>query len=266
MDLLSCVIGVTFLLFSVQLHSVQGVLVPCSHHEEVCECPTTDDDCTFKLEIQELTTFTSYPLDNNGYLRDAPGTRYSVSESGFTPSSDCLSGDCCFTNPGITDFIDNRCSVPMTVDGDHGTRKFIAVNGHIPGPTIIVKENQIVKVTVNNHLKFFNDLCKTTIHWHGMHQVNTQWMDGVGNNITQRDIYFGNTFDYIFKATPPGTHWYHSHSGTYRTDGLLIVLEDNNFFSHTVVPQINSESSALNIGIADMPSQHTLTLLDWYIA
>ena len=30
------------------------------------------------------------------------------------------------------------------------------------------------------------------------------------------------------------------------------------------MPQINSESSALNIGITDMPSQHTLTLLDWY--
>ena len=80
MDILSYVIGVTFLLFSVQLHSVQGVLVPCTHHEEVCECETTDDDCTFKLEIQELTTFTSFPLDNNGYLLDAPGTSYSVSD------------------------------------------------------------------------------------------------------------------------------------------------------------------------------------------
>ena len=269
MDLLSCVIGVTFLLFSVQLHSVQGVLVPCSHRQEVCECPITDDDCTFELEIQELTTFTSYPLDNNGYLRDAPGTTYSVSDRGFTPSSDCLSGDCCFINPGITDsfFTNNMCSVPMTVDGDSGTpRKFIAVNGRIPGPTIIVKENQIVKVTVKNRLKFFNDLCKTTIHWHGMHQVNTEWMDGVGN-ITQRDIYCGKKFDYIFKATPPGTHWYHSHSGTQRTEGLfgsLIVLEKTNFFSQTVVPQINRVSTELNIDIIDMPSQHTLTLLDWY--
>ena len=160
--------------------------------------------------------------------------------------------------------LDNRCSVPMTVDGDHeNPRKFIAVNGRIPGPTIIVKENQIVKVTVNNHL---SDLCDTTIHWHGMHQVNTEWMDGVGK-ITHRDIDCGNTFDYIFKAYPAGTHWYHSHSGIQRTEGLfgsLIVLEKKNFFSQTVVPQINSERSELNIGITDMPSQHTLTLLDWY--
>ena len=269
MDLLRCVIGATFLLFSVQLHSVQGVLVPCSHREEVCECQTTDvNGCTFKLEIQELAIFTSYPLDNNGYLRDAPGTYYSVSKRGFTagPSSNCSSSDCCFTNPGITDsfFTDNNCSVPMTVDGNfRGSRKFIAVNGRIPGPTIIVKENQIVKVTVNNRL---SDSCDTTIHWHGMHQKNTQWMDGVGN-ISQQNIGCGNTFDYIFKATPPGTHWYHSHSGTQRTEGLfgsLIVLEDTNFFSQIVVPQINRASSALNIGITDMPSQHTLTLLDWY--
>ena len=184
-------IEITFLLFSVQLHSVQGVLVPCSHRHEVCKCPTTDDDCTFRLDIQELTTFTSYPLDSNGYLRDAPGTSYSVSNRGFT----CLSGDCCFTNPGITDFIDNRCSVPMTVDGDHETpRKFIAVNGRIPGPTIIVKENQIVKVTVNNRL---SDSSDTTIYWHGMHQKNTQWMDGVGST-TQHNILCGNTFDYIY--------------------------------------------------------------------
>ena len=265
MDLL---IGVTFLLFSVQLHSVQGVLVPCSHREEVCECLTTDmSGCIFKLEIQELTTFTSYPLDDNGYLRDAPGTRYSVSSRGLTPLSDCRSGDCCFDNPGNNDtfFIGKNCSVPMTVDGDNVTRKFIAVNGRIPGPTIIVKENQIVKVTVNNRLKFLNDLCKTTIHWHGMHQKNTEWMDGVGS-ITQRDIDCNETFDYIFKATPPGTHWYHSHSGTQRTEGLfgsLIVLEDTDpdIYSETVVPLINS---ALNIDIIDMPSQHTLTLLDWY--
>ena len=271
MDHLSCVIGITFLLFSVQLHSVQGVLVPCTHREEVCECQTTASDCTFKLDIQQLITFTSYPLDSNGYLRDAPGTSYSVSDRGFTAtrSSDCRPSNCCFTNPGITDsfFIDNDCSVPMTVDGDSGTpRKFIAVNGRIPGPTIIVKENQIVKVTVNNRITCSSSLHNTTIHWHGMHQVNTEWMDGVGS-ITQRDIYCGNTFDYIFKAKPAGTHWYHSHSGIQRTEGLfgsLIVLEKTNFFSQTVVPQINRVSTELNIGITDMPSQHTLTLLDWY--
>ena len=147
MDLLSCVIGVTFLLFSVQLHSVQGVL--CTHREEVCECQTTgEDDCTFKLGIQELTTFTSYPLDNNGYLLDATGTSYSVSSHGFTAntSSDCLSSSCCFNYPGIISdsfFTNNNCSVPMTVDGDHRTpRKFIAVNGHIPGPTIYNPEEK----------------------------------------------------------------------------------------------------------------------------
>ena len=91
---------------------------------------------------------------------------------------------------------------------------------------------------------------ETSIHWHGMHQHNTPWMDGVGY-ISQCPIQAGASFRYIFKATPAGSFWYHSHSGPQRTDGLfgaLIVREK----------QIPDGLPAFK----DMPGEHTLTLLD----
>lgn len=52
----------------------------------------------------------------------------------------------------------------------------------------------------------------TSIHWHGHHQENTQFMDGVAF-ITQCPIAPGTTFQYKFNALNPGTHFYHSHTG-----------------------------------------------------
>ena len=92
---------------------------------------------------------------------------------------------------------------------------------------------------------------ETSIHWHGMHQKNTPWMDGVGY-ISQCPIAAGDSFRYIFKAEPAGTHWYHSHSGAQRTDGLfgaLIVRESS--IPHGLP------------AFEDIPGNHTLTLLDW---
>ena len=66
-----------------------------------------------------------------------------------------------------------------------------------------------------------------SIHWHGMHQKNTPWMDGVGQ-VSHCQIGPASTFSYIYKANPSGTFWYHSHTGTQRTDGFfggLVVKE-----------------------------------------
>ena len=107
--------------------------------------------------------------------------------------------------------------------------------------------NSIVVVDVYNRLSSES----TSIHWHGMHQMNTPWMDGV-EHITQCGIAPSSSFRYIFRAFPPGTHWYHSHSGAQRTDGLfgaLIVTEDSppNYIQNFV----------------DEPENYTLTLIDW---
>ena len=62
-----------------------------------------------------------------------------------------------------------------------------------------------------------------TVHWHGMHQLNTLWMDGIPY-ITQCPIHPGFSFTYRFIADPIGTHWYHSHFSNQRLDGLFGML------------------------------------------
>ena len=143
----------------------------------------------------------------------------------------------------------STCTDPNTVDG-RSYRSFISVNKRIPGPTLIVNEGATVVVDVTNNM--FTE--ETSVHWHGMHQRNTPWMDGVGY-ITQCPIEAGSSFRYIFEATPSGTFWYHSHSGPQRTDGLfggLIVKEKN----------LKNITDAYGDFI-DLPEEHTLSLLDW---
>nr|XP_006812248.1 PREDICTED: L-ascorbate oxidase-like [Saccoglossus kowalevskii] len=109
----------------------------------------------------------------------------------------------------------------LTVDGTYGTA--IAVNNQMPGPPIIVYKDTEVVVNVANKLL----LEGITLHWHGITQKKTSWMDGVGM-VSQCPINPGETFQYRFIADKVGTHWYHSHYGTQRTDGLygaFIVLD-----------------------------------------
>ena len=76
-------------------------------------------------------------------------------------------------------------------------------NGQVPGPELRVREGDLVRVIVTNHLP-----APTTIHWHG---VDLNWkMDGVPG-VTQLAIQPGETFTYEFIATPAGTRMYHSH-------------------------------------------------------
>ena len=141
----------------------------------------------------------------------------------------------------------------MTVDGNT-YRLFIAVNGRIPGPTIVVTEGQIVVVKVINKLTSEG----VTIHWHGMHQQGSPWMDGVAF-ISQAPIVPGAEFDYVFTATPAGTHWYHSHTGAQRTDGLFGALIVKEKADSQALVAINSR---LGFQLEEI-SEHTLTFLDW---
>lgn len=61
----------------------------------------------------------------------------------------------------------------------------------------------------------------TTIHWHGLRQINTPWMDGVPM-VTQCPIEECQIFRYTFLADVPGLDFYHSHDGKHRI--LFITL------------------------------------------
>jgi multicopper oxidase len=100
-----------------------------------------------------------------------------------------------------------------------------AINGLFPGPTIRAKEGEEISVTLCNNLPQ-----PTTIHWHGIHQRGTWFMDGV-ERISQAAIKPGDCYTYTFRAYPAGTHWYHSHTGEQYSDGLfgpLIIEEKEN--------------------------------------
>ncbi|XP_060073312.1 uncharacterized protein LOC132553117 [Ylistrum balloti] len=115
------------------------------------------------------------------------------------------------------------CSLYEKATNEDGSYKILySVNGKFPGPSIVVYEGQEVVVHVKNALLMEG----VTIHWHGIYQRGTPWMDGV-SMISQCPISPGQSFTYRFIAEPSGTHWYHSHLGVQRTDGLagaLIVL------------------------------------------
>jgi len=70
----------------------------------------------------------------------------------------------------------------------------------------------------------------TAIHWHGLLQKQTPYMDGVPG-MTQCPIAPGTCFTYRFQADLYGTTWYHSHYGSQYASGLvgpLVIYGPNN--------------------------------------
>lgn len=79
-------------------------------------------------------------------------------------------------------------------------------NGTYPGPEIRVPEGDWVLVNFTNRTSEFH-----TIHWHGI-QLACE-MDGVPNG-TQWGVGPNQTFKYLYRAQPAGTHFYHCHNMT----------------------------------------------------
>ncbi len=79
-------------------------------------------------------------------------------------------------------------------------------NGTYPGPEIRVTEGDWVMANFTNKTSEFH-----TIHWHGIMLENE--MDGVPNG-TQWGVGPNQSFKYLFRAQPAGTHFYHCHNMT----------------------------------------------------
>lgn len=92
-------------------------------------------------------------------------------------------------------------------------------NGDVPGPEIRVKEGETLHVFLKNSLPE-----ETTIHWHGVPVPNK--MDGVPD-ITQKPVQPGQSFTYEFKASVPGTYFYHTHVSYQLDQGLYgpLIIE-----------------------------------------
>ncbi|KPM44117.1 Laccase-2 [Neonectria ditissima] len=118
-------------------------------------------------------------------------------------------------------------------------------NGTYPGPTlegnwgdtfsmlyssiaflyglVMASADTRAEITVRNKLTNYNG---TSIHWHGIRQLNTNWMDGV-SGVTECPIPPGEEFTYVWNATQYGTSWYHSHFSLQYADGLVGALKIN---------------------------------------
>ncbi|KAG6403379.1 hypothetical protein SASPL_135597 [Salvia splendens] len=91
----------------------------------------------------------------------------------------------------------------------------ITINGRSPGPSIVARVGDTIIVELKNSLFTEN----VAIHWHGIRQIGTPWMDGT-EGVTQCPILPADTFVYKFVVDRPGTYLYHAHYGMQREDGL----------------------------------------------
>ena len=92
-------------------------------------------------------------------------------------------------------------------------------DGMVPGPVIRVTKGDIVRATFTNRVAQ-----PTTVHWHGVALRNN--MDGT--LVTQLPIRPGAAFTYQFRASEPGTYWYHPHIGAQQDRGLygMLIVDD----------------------------------------
>ncbi|KAL2017206.1 hypothetical protein VTK56DRAFT_2413 [Thermocarpiscus australiensis] len=124
----------------------------------------------------------------------------------------------------------------------------IGIDGKWPLPTIEATVGDRVIVDVNN--KLGNE--STGLHFHGIHQLGTNHMDGPAHG-TQCPVPPGQSFTYDFTVDQSGTYWYHSHTGSQYPDGLRAPL---------IVHDKPEEDPYKN----KYDEEYLLTVSDWYHA
>jgi FtsP/CotA-like multicopper oxidase with cupredoxin domain len=82
------------------------------------------------------------------------------------------------------------------------TWNMLAYNGTIPGPTLRVHQGD----TITIHFKNNTDL-KTLLHSHGIRMENA--FDG--NQLVQKEMEPGESFNYTLTFPDAGVYWYHPH-------------------------------------------------------
>ncbi|XP_074657371.1 uncharacterized protein LOC141910578 [Tubulanus polymorphus] len=137
----------------------------------------------------------------------------------------------------------------LVADGFRVPRLAITANGSLPAPPIEAYEDQEMVIKVVNRLRTEN----VAIHWHGIHQIDTPWMDGTAF-VTQCPILPGQEFTYRFIAGPGGTHMYYSSIGDQRSVGLYgaFVVKSNSTTNHNAAAESGEPER-----------EHVVVLSDW---
>ena len=98
----------------------------------------------------------------------------------------------------------------------------IIANGQFPGPILEANWGDWFEVTVKNNIGNQDGTGGaegTSVHWHGLNQQGTPFMDGVPT-IEQCPIAPGQSKVYRFRADHIGTSWWHSHYSAQYSSGL----------------------------------------------
>ncbi|KAI6823193.1 Laccase-3 [Hortaea werneckii] len=105
-------------------------------------------------------------------------------------------------------------NISMSLDGFQ--RWVLAVEGQYPGPVLEANWGDNVEVTIRNDMPNNG----TSIHWHGVRQLNNNGQDGVPG-LTECPIAPGQAHTYKFQVTQYGSSWYHSHFSSQYGDGVV---------------------------------------------
>ena len=96
----------------------------------------------------------------------------------------------CFSCP----FNASDCNRADCIPTDGIERAVMSINRKIPGPDIQVCENDEIVVNLENHMRLSES---TSIHWHGVTQQGSPYMDGV-SMVTQCPILSHTKFQYKY--------------------------------------------------------------------
>ncbi|QRV84926.1 Multicopper oxidase [Ceratobasidium sp. AG-Ba] len=178
-------------------------------------------------------------------------TTTSASAASVTPVPNqlTLSSDFVITNVPATRTYD---WVVATATGapDGYYRPMLVVNGQYPGPLIEANEGDTIVVNVQNDMSV-----GTTIHWHGISQKGTPWMDGPAG-ITQCPIPAGSNFTYEFTVNGQyGTYWWHRRVARMHPLNWLMAYTDHSSSTRPDDP--------LKRGV-DYDEDQILMVADWY--
>ncbi|CAB3380548.1 Hypothetical predicted protein [Cloeon dipterum] len=228
-------------------HVCRSTKYGLKRNEYTCGAGNLYDEMTQKCVSAALKIKCSVPLAEEVCLRpciegDNRVCSYQFIVSEHVSMSTVHCGNCPYN-------LDD-CNLPGCISAGGLQRPLISINQQMPGPAIQVCKGDTIEVDVVNLLT----TSAVTIHWHGLLQRATPFMDGVPY-LTQCPISPGNSFLYRMIADEAGTHIYHSHIGHLDADGIhgaLIVRE-----------QQSTEEGLVGRYDQDLP-EHTILVWHWY--
>ncbi|KAG1753254.1 laccase [Suillus lakei] len=138
------------------------------------------------------------------------------------------------------------------ISPDGFTRSATLAGGTFPGPIITARKGEHFAINVVNRLTDGEMFKSTSVHWHGINQNGTNYVDGA-SFVTQCPIAQNHSFLHSFEArNQAGTFWYHSHYAAQQCDGLrgaLIIYDPEDPLSYLY--DVDDETTVI-------------TLADWY--